>query len=537
MIFQGRNGKVYENIEPALGSGGEGTVYKITGMADYVLKVYRDDKRTETRYRKLLNMIATPLSGEAMKQVTWPVDIVYSNGQFAGFVMPAVNGTEELNVMYSDKYVCTFTERITIARNLCAAINAVHNAGQVCGDLNPKNIAVDPRNARVTLIDTDSYHISEKSSGRIYKCVMGLPEYLPYEIQAKMKNGKTLATAPLPTFTKQTDFFALAIHIFALLMNGCHPFACATANNANMNIGSLAISQPSVMAPQPIENICMGFFPFYEKRSGISTPVYAPEFGMLPQRIRDLFVRAFVEGHSDPRRRPNAVEWYNALTEMEKNITRCGQNKGHLYPSHLQGCPWCKIERNLQTAKSVGASTSPISKIKQSLGNVSPLGNMNNFASNKSTSVKNNSLYTNVQNSGLFASKKVFWIFTIIVPIVIQVLIHVLSGNMVVGEIFGYEYGNGIESWGKNLAIWIGPWGFGICGLAGTCLYNIALCENGKLYGYKWYHYVLSIVASFVAAAAWILVILAISLVIIIVAGILAIFILVAIIYGMIVGS
>lgn len=520
--YIGKSGKSYTIIEPALGKGGEGSVYKIINMPNYVLKVFLDSKRTETRKRKLLAMIATPLSDEAMKQVTWPIDVVYSNSQFVGYVMPAINNSENLNVMYSDKYTCTFTEKITIARNLCAAINAVHNAGQVCGDLNPKNIGVDPRSARVTLVDTDSYHILEKNSNRVYRCEVGLPEYLPREIQEKMKNGQTLANASLPTFTRQTDLFALAVHIFALLMNGCHPFACAINND--VNIGNLATSQPSVAAPQPIENICTGFFPFYVKRSGITTPKYAPEFGMLPQNIRDLFVRAFVDGHNNPQRRPDAVEWYNALLEMEKNIFQCKMDKTHFYPSFLKSCPWCEVENNLRQPILVSSYSSHSSNIQQTPINI------------QKTSPWNNSSL-NMRKKGIFALEIMFWAITIAIPLGIQALVHILSGNMIVGEIFGYEYGSGIESWGFNLAVWLGPWGFIICGVIGTFLYNTYWCQSGKLYGYKWYHYVLSIVVSFVASAAWILVILAISLAIMIIAAVIVGALVIAIICGILSGS
>ena len=131
--------------------------------------------------------------------------------------------------------------------------------------LTKKNIGVDPQSARVTLVDTDSYHITDSASSRVYRCEVGLPEYLPREIQEKMKNGQTLATASLPTFSKYSDLFALAVHIFALLMNGCHPFACARNNKTN--IGPLSQSQPSVVVPQPIDNIVNGFFPFHTKKT------------------------------------------------------------------------------------------------------------------------------------------------------------------------------------------------------------------------------------------------------------------------------
>lgn len=124
--YVGANGAYYTIIEPALGKGGEGSVYKILEKPDYVLKVFIEKNRTETRRRKLLAMLNTPLPISAMSQITWPVDVVYDNGQFIGYVMPETKNNEDLNVMYSDKYICPLNEKITIAKNLCAAVNSIH---------------------------------------------------------------------------------------------------------------------------------------------------------------------------------------------------------------------------------------------------------------------------------------------------------------------------------------------------------------------------------------------------------------------------
>ena len=489
MVYTGKSGKSYTTIEPAIGTGGEGSIYKIKGSSDSVLKVFKNDKRTETRHRKLLAMINSPMTKNAMQQVTWPMDVVYENGNFVGYVMPAIKNNEDLNVMYSDKYKCTFSEKITIARNLCAAINSVHDAGQVCGDLNPKNISVDPYTAKVTLVDTDSYHISERNSNRIYRCEVGLPEYLPKEIQAKMKNGYRLDNAPLPTFTKQTDLFALAVHIFALLMNGCHPFACATSTGTN--IGSLSVSQPSIAAPQPIDNICTGFFPFYQKRSGISIPKYAPDFDMLPQNIKNLFIRAFVDGHTNPSRRPDAVEWYNALTVLEKNLTTCKKNKKHIYPSHLKKCPWCELENKMKAA----LPPAPIVK-KPTVKPQIPTKPIQKPQPN---------------NKEGLASTGAFWFITLVLAVATQFIFHYATQNSLIYSIFGSTTKSGFENWGNNLAISIGPWGFAICAFIGTCIYNSS-CTEGELYGFRFKHYLISYIVSIISAIAWILVVLIISI-------------------------
>ena len=432
MIFKGKSGTSYKIIEPAIGKGGEGSIYKINGMPNFVLKEFIDSKRTEGRERKLLTMIAGPVSNKIMEHVTWPKDVVYKNGRFAGYVMPKINNNNKsLNVMYKtlkENEKDEFLKKILIAWNFCVAINSVHNAGQVCGDLNPNNITVNPNKGTVTLVDTDSYHITEKNRNRVYRCEVGMPDYLAPEIHEKMKKYKRLDTAPLPTFTRQTDLFALAVHIFALLMNGCHPFA---------NAVDLSQNHASVVAPQPIENIRNGFFPFYMNKSGLTIPKYAPKFDQLPEKIRKLFIRAFVDGHKNPQVRPDAVEWYNALE-------------------------WYKV--SIKTNKLF------VPVIPQP---------------------KPQPIPQPIPQPNLFASKTMFWFLTVIISLGVYIRYYYNITVPINGD--GY-----INSSIINLVIQIIRLGTIICGLIGTVLYNTLLSNKGKIYGYKWYHYFLSVLTSII---------------------------------------
>ena len=202
----------------------------------------------------------------------------------------------------------------------------------VCGDLNPKNISIDPKTGFVVFLDTDSYHIHDGS--KIYRCDVGIPAYLPAEVQVKMRGGGTLATAKLPTFTQDTDNFALAIHIFQLLMNGVHPFACA-----------IIPSQSSVAAPQPSDNIVKGEFPFMVSIPGIKIPVYAPKVSILPKKIQYLFERAFVDGHFKPSIRPKPSEWHTALEALRNELKTCKSVSHHQYYKSLSTCPWCDANK------------------------------------------------------------------------------------------------------------------------------------------------------------------------------------------------
>ena len=240
---------------------------------------------------------------------------------------------------------------------MCAAIDTIHSAGQVCGDLNPRNICInldqnDADKFQVILVDADSYHFI--TDEKIYRCEVGLADYLAPEMQKKISGGITLRNAPLPTFTKATDLFALAVHVFCLLMNGSHPFACAREENGNVTNTMEQMTEmsgkESVVAPQPIDNIKNGFFPFYDKQPGIDIPAYAPEFASLEPSLQRLFVQTFVEGYQNPGKRVHADEWLAALKplidDIQNTITRCG--KGHYYFSCAARCPYCDIEEKVR---------------------------------------------------------------------------------------------------------------------------------------------------------------------------------------------
>jgi len=56
-----------------------------------------------------------------------------------------------------------------------------------------------------------------------------------------------------------------------------------------------------------------------------------------------LVRRCFADGHHNPRRRPTAEEWEQALGEAEQALVRCGN--GHYYSGHLSRCPHCGAGR------------------------------------------------------------------------------------------------------------------------------------------------------------------------------------------------
>jgi len=348
-ICTGISGKNYIIADKPFAGGGEGDIFDIIATTSLVAKIYKIDKRTRERERKLTAMMK--IKPSVIDQYAWPLDVLYENGKFAGYIMPKVVGKEKLRniYVYDKRKDKPWTLYIAIAKNLASAVYNVHEIGQTIGDLNPENILVNPQTGLVTLVDIDSYHITDVS-GQIHRCGVGMPEYVAPELQ-----GKHFPSASLPTFTKETDLFSLSVFIFSLLMNGAHPFACKTISG-------------SASSFQPIDNMSNGICAYFAKARvpGIDIPKYAPAIESLPKVLQELFSRTFVDGHKNPRLRPSAKEYYYALETLENNIKVCGANSEHQYYYYALECPWCKVDQKMGSIGQAAYSSGTISSVSGS---------------------------------------------------------------------------------------------------------------------------------------------------------------------------
>ena len=438
MDYQGMTGKIYQVEEKRMNGGGEGTIHGIVGMNGYVAKIFKPDKRSADREEKLRCMVKRGATVKNLEHITWPLDVIYNAEGFAGYIMQKIENVQSLTAVYNgDKYNLRF--RLLAAYNLCAAVETVHNMGQVCGDLNPQNICInlnvnDKANAfKVTLVDADSYHFSTEE--KTYRCEVGLADYLAPEIQKKVSGGVTLRNAPLPTFTKETDLFALAVHVFCLLMNGCHPFACAKRMNGTventMSQMTSSSERESVVAPQPIENIKDGYFPFYDSRENVTIPIYAPPLSSLPQELRTLFIRTFKDGYEDPTKRATAEEWCRAMQPLVQQLQECP--KKHVYFKQAAECPFCRVDENIRLMFDQRNKGKSKEKPVKSTGNGNA-GNVGSSGGKGTTSgggtnvppkkkKKKKQKKQEVKKSD--KAKKIIWTIVIIILAILWVMAHV----------------------------------------------------------------------------------------------------------------
>lgn len=186
MICKTSSNKIYKLIERS-DKGGEGTLYDIEGQSDCVAKVFHPKFQNEERHQKLKYIRSIHIGDVNTSQLAWPIELLYdANNKFIGYTMRKVTNSNILKEFYSADNNYSLKQRVCIAKNLCAAVKSVHDIGIVIGDLNPENILVDNRTLRVTLIDTDSYHIIDSNKKPIFRCIAGRPELYPYELLNKL---------------------------------------------------------------------------------------------------------------------------------------------------------------------------------------------------------------------------------------------------------------------------------------------------------------------------------------------------------------
>lgn len=346
LSYIGSSGQIYK-LNNNLGEGGEGIVYDLINDNRQVAKIYKNThfkskRERDKTERKLKAMVSMKLSGYVnnILMFTWPQDILYYNGVMVGFIMPKVNSNLKIYSIYRmgndvKKIYPKFTWKYSVqfAYNLAWVVQYLHLNGIIVGDFNQNNIYVDTNTGAIVLVDCDSFDITDPQTGEHFPCTVGFSEVLAPELQTvgNLKNGR---------FTKESDLFSLAIHIFRLLMKNADPF------------GGIIASGPSTSSIPQNQAIINGECQ-YVRNVGKIIPLWSPRLDAMPPEIQRLFEKTFnytaINAIQNSRKRATAEEWCNALLPFAKsgpnrNLKTCAHNSLHVYASHNKICPWCQCE-------------------------------------------------------------------------------------------------------------------------------------------------------------------------------------------------
>lgn len=370
--IQSNNGEGFE-LGGAFNRGGEAEIWAIRREPHLVAKLYHNP--TKAHEAKVAAMIAKPLQSGSRsptdlvqanghptlphQAVAWPLQILYQQKRFVGYLMPRIHDSRPIFHYYNPARRARLPERYPwryflyrAAQNLAAAVELVHARGHVVGDLNESNVLVNGE-ALVTLVDTDSFQVERPmdsqgalgqllqfaTGSQIFRCTVGKAEFTAPELQGV--DFKTVDRRP------EHDNFALAVLIFYLLMEGYHPFA--GVRNDNVSVGRV-----------DLHGIKHGLFP-YARNNTVEPPPNAPIFMWLDPGLQALFRRCFIEGHSDPAMRPTAQMWRQQLQEAETKLVACPTLANHIYAKHMGRCPYCERTAvpQLVTPRATAVGNSP----------------------------------------------------------------------------------------------------------------------------------------------------------------------------------
>ncbi len=307
-----------------LGGGGEGTVYALAGAADVVAKLYAQPPARE-RVAKLeaLVRLGTP---ELRTIAAWPQGLVRDGrGNVAGFTMPRIAGRFTLAAVMNPGSrkaklpQASWAWLVHTARNLAAAVEAIHRADVVIGDLNDTNFLAGS-DTFVRAIDVDSFQV--RDGARTFTCDVGMPIYQPPELYGRSYTGLER--------TPNHDRFGLAVLIFQLVAMGRHPWA------GLWNGPEYAFESGEIAARLPFA------FGRAAPAAGFRPPPNTVRADWLPPATSELFERAFAPGGT----RPSGSEWVAALSEFEQALAVCAAAPLHRYVAERGPCPWCELERH-----------------------------------------------------------------------------------------------------------------------------------------------------------------------------------------------
>lgn len=205
-------------VEKILGEGGMGAVYKAQDLhlkRTVALKLIRaglsDNPMIVERFRQEL-LLASKVSHKNVLRI-------HDLGEHAGqqFISMAYVEGEDLHQLLVREGRLPLKRALSLARQLCAALEAAHGEGVVHRDLKPQNILLD---------GTDHVYVSD----------FGLAKSLEDDVTGMTRSGETLGTprymAPeqvqSSSVDHRADLYALGVILYEML-TGDVPFGGSSA--------------------------------------------------------------------------------------------------------------------------------------------------------------------------------------------------------------------------------------------------------------------------------------------------------------------
>jgi serine/threonine protein kinase len=371
--IKAKDGSDVEFVDEVIGQGGMKDVY-FSPDKKYVVAFFRDKQdanqleRLEQITGKYRENIFNGPNGEYWSKLfCWPTKIVEHDGRL-GICAPTyarnfffdfgsknqdflgIKGKEkegrwfasasnqtkfldprERGNMLHYLHICLFISRAT---------RRMHAAGLAHSDLSYKNVLIDPVTAGACLIDIDGLVVP----GKYPPEVVGTPDFIAPEVMASCHLPKDDEKRVLPSI--RTDLHALAVLIYMYLfyrhpLRGGKVWNTDAAKDETLGMGEKAmfVEHPTDTTNRPnLDEVRPSYLPWADTK--------AMPYTIAGPYLKEMFERAFIEGLHEPKKRPTASEWENALVRTNDLMQPCRNpqcnQKWFVFDNAAKPkCPYC----------------------------------------------------------------------------------------------------------------------------------------------------------------------------------------------------
>ncbi len=224
-----------------------------------------------------------------------------------------------------------FRMMLSVSINLARSIRRMHQAGLAHSDLSDNNVLIDPQTGSCVVIDIDSLVVPGKCPPE----VLGTTGYIAPEVLETSNLPINDPKRKLPSI--ETDQHSLAVLIYQYLLcrhplKGPKIYSTESAEKDEF----LALGAKATFIENPTD------------RSNRPNDLTYTIKDLGPE-LENLFLRAFVDGLHNPKKRPTAMEWERGLVKTWDMLYPCSNPScSHkwfaLYDPAHPACPFCKTK-------------------------------------------------------------------------------------------------------------------------------------------------------------------------------------------------
>ena len=334
VLYYGSDGKEYLLKDKILDIDADNSsVYSVYNNAEILAVIYDDVLgKVVGQLSKIAAVIDAAAGNSAAKFLDVSAVLYDRNEMPKGYVKLRGHGDTDYE-KYCRNLTIDLKQRLKVAINLTVALDRLHNAGLIAGDLAPAKIGIDG-NGMVHLSNCESYIVrnAKKSDGFKFDPSRIDIVHMAPEIRSRIGN-KFLYYR----FSVETDLYSLAFLIYRLLAFGNYPSDSGDEDNTERESESIREVK-----------------------------------GYLPAKIVSLFERALIAGKKNPKARPSVSDWYFTMLNEYDSIIQCEADKKHYYWEEFTQCPWCRMEGRTSASMSNSTSKSASKSVSKSTSKSTP---------------------------------------------------------------------------------------------------------------------------------------------------------------------